>query len=283
MSGQERNVGRVSKPRHFKFSVIIPVYNVALYLRECLDSIFSQTYHEWECVCVDDGSTDGSGKILDEYKQKFDSGVGEETHTAEFIVIHQENAGVSAARNAALDVVTGEWIVFVDADDCIHPHLLEICHGVCVEEKPDVVMMSKESFFDERDVKVLDAESKVIDLERFMPYDIAEADFFQFIYSASLLKGMRFPLYVMGEDRLFLSWVLIRAAKLVRLRGVGYYYRQRMGSAVNSRMSWRKVRDDFYHSIRRMKALMLCDKHVDWHVYRHQIGLWLKMLGMRMG
>ena len=97
-----------------KFSIIIPVYNVAPYLRECLDSVLAQTFTDWEAICVDDGSTDGSGAILDEYAAKDDR----------FRVIHQQNAGVSAARNAALDVVRGEWIAFLDGDDAYDCRLL---------------------------------------------------------------------------------------------------------------------------------------------------------------
>lgn len=89
------------------FSIIIPVYNVAPYLRECLDSVLAQTFADWEAVCVDDGSTDGSGAILDEYAAK----------DPRFRVIHQPNAGVSAARNAALDNAEGEWLTFLDGDD----------------------------------------------------------------------------------------------------------------------------------------------------------------------
>lgn len=92
-----------------KFSIIIPVYNVAPYLRECLDSVLAQTFTDWEAICVDDGSTDGSGAILDEYSDK----------DGRFKVIHQKNAGVSAARNTALEAAVGEWITFLDADDRI--------------------------------------------------------------------------------------------------------------------------------------------------------------------
>lgn len=105
------------------FSVIIPVFNTAPYLHECLDSMFAQTDHDWECVCVDDGSTDGSGAILDEYTAK----------DARFRVIHQANAGVSAARNAALDAIRGDFFTFVDADDAIAPDSLE-CFAAAFRE-----------------------------------------------------------------------------------------------------------------------------------------------------
>ena len=91
------------------FSIIIPVYNVAPYLRECLDSVIAQTFTDWEAICVDDGSTDGSGAILDEYAAK----------DKRFRVIHQKNAGVSVARNAAIELMHGDWFLFVDADDVI--------------------------------------------------------------------------------------------------------------------------------------------------------------------
>lgn len=97
------------------FSIIIPVYNVAPYLRECLDSVLTQTFTDWEAICVDDGSTDDSGEILDEYAAR----------DQRFRVFHQRNAGVSVARNKALDEARGEWIWFVDSDDRIKPYAME--------------------------------------------------------------------------------------------------------------------------------------------------------------
>ena len=86
-----RKVLEVEKSKPF-FSIIIPVYNVAPYLRECLDSVLAQTYPNWECLCVNDGSTDGSSAILDEYAEK----------DSRFRVFHKTNGGVSAARNISL-------------------------------------------------------------------------------------------------------------------------------------------------------------------------------------
>lgn len=106
------------------FSIVIPVYNVKDYLVKCLDSVANQTCGDWECICVDDGSTDGSGKILDEYVAKREvkeKGEGEQR----IIVIHQKNGGVSAARNAALDLAKGEWVQFLDSDDSLELDFLE--------------------------------------------------------------------------------------------------------------------------------------------------------------
>lgn len=97
-------------------SVIIPVYNTEKYLRQCLDSVLAQTYSDWEAILVDDGSTDTSGTICDEYADA-------DTRVK---VLHTANAGVSAARNTALDSACGEWLTFVDADDMLAPDALEL-------------------------------------------------------------------------------------------------------------------------------------------------------------
>lgn len=88
-------------------SIIVPVYKVEKYLRQCLDSILVQTFEDWECILVDDGSPDNSGCICDEYAK----------NDSRFRVIHKENGGVSSARNVGLDNARGEWVYFSDADD----------------------------------------------------------------------------------------------------------------------------------------------------------------------
>lgn len=92
-----------------KITIIIPVYNVEKYLRQCLDSVVNQTYRNLEIICVDDGSQDNSGRILDEYAEKDDR----------FIVVHQKNQGQSVARNVGMDMASGKYILFVDSDDWI--------------------------------------------------------------------------------------------------------------------------------------------------------------------
>ena len=99
-----------------RFSVIIPVYNVESYLRECLDSVLCQTFQDWEAICVNDGSSDNSLAILDEYAAK----------DSRFKVVSQANGGLSAARNTGIDNASGEYIVFLDSDDWIEYNTLEI-------------------------------------------------------------------------------------------------------------------------------------------------------------
>ncbi len=98
-----------------KISVIIPVYNVEKYLRRCLDSVINQTFRDLEIICVNDGSTDGSAEILEEYKSK----------DARIILLNQENLGLSAARNTGLKIAKGEYIGFVDSDDWVELNFFE--------------------------------------------------------------------------------------------------------------------------------------------------------------
>ncbi len=98
-----------------KISIIVPVYNTEQYLRQCLDSIISQTFKDFECICVNDGSTDNSLSILQEYANK----------DTRFKIINKQNGGSSSARNAALKNVSGKYVAFVDADDFISSDYLE--------------------------------------------------------------------------------------------------------------------------------------------------------------
>ena len=117
-----------------KFSFIIPVYNVKPYLKECLDSVFNQNFSDFEICLVDDGSTDGSGTICDEYSNR-DNRIK---------VYHQTNGGVSVARNKALEMAVGEFIWFVDADDYILPGALEYLNKVTCESKCDTIFFGSQ-------------------------------------------------------------------------------------------------------------------------------------------
>ena len=114
-----------------KISIIIPVYKVEPYLRECLDSVINQTYNNLEIILIDDGSPDNCGAICDEYA-KMDSRI---------IVIHKENAGVSAARNDGLKMMTGDWFTFVDSDDWIEPDYCEKFIQFISEYQADIVFL----------------------------------------------------------------------------------------------------------------------------------------------
>jgi glycosyltransferase involved in cell wall biosynthesis len=109
-------------------SIIVPVYKVEKYLRRCIDSILSQTFVNFECILIDDESPDDSGKICDEYAEK----------DSRIIVIHQKNAGVSAARNAGLDIAKGEWLGFVDSDDWCDPDMFQVLYDNAIKYNSDI-------------------------------------------------------------------------------------------------------------------------------------------------
>ena len=112
-----------------ELSIIVPVYKVEKYLPKCLDSILAQTFTDFELILIDDGSPDRCGDICDEYAAKDDR----------LIVIHQENKGVSAARNAGLDIARGEYIGFVDSDDWIEPEMYETMLATAKESEAEIV------------------------------------------------------------------------------------------------------------------------------------------------
>lgn len=112
-------------------SVIVPVYNVKDYLDQCIQSIVSQTYSQFECILVDDGSNDGSGEICDSWQQK----------DSRIIVVHQENQGVSAARNKGLQNAKGDYVTFIDSDDWVDDDYLQSLIAPLLQDSPDLVVI----------------------------------------------------------------------------------------------------------------------------------------------
>lgn len=113
-----------------QISVIVPVYNYKEYLRRCLDSILAQTFADWECIVVDDGSSDGSAAICDEYAQK----------DSRFVVIHKQNGGLSSARNLGLELAQGNFLMFCDQDDAMDKHSMEYALRMQQEDPQAMVM-----------------------------------------------------------------------------------------------------------------------------------------------
>lgn len=119
-----------------KFSVIIPVYNVEAYLQVCLDSVLNQTFEDWEAICVNDGSTDNSAAILEEYGHK----------DGRFKIVSQPNGGLSAARNMGLKAAAGEYVLFLDSDDWLESNALKIISQSLNDE--DMLCFSGRRFFE---------------------------------------------------------------------------------------------------------------------------------------
>lgn len=125
-----------------KISIIIPVYNAEKYLRECLDSVLAQTFQDFEVLLINDGSTDNSGQICDEYAEK----------DKRIKVFHKENGGVSAARNLGIENAKGEWITFVDSDDFIGENFLWDLHA-CLDANSDFVITNCSLIYESGNVR----------------------------------------------------------------------------------------------------------------------------------
>lgn len=120
-------------------SVVIPVYNTESYVRKAIGSVLKQTYDNVEIICVDDGSTDNSPRILDEFAANYDN----------IKVIHTENGGISHARNTALDCCKGEYIAFLDSDDIYHEQMLKILYDAVIEGDCDIATCNVVNYGDD--------------------------------------------------------------------------------------------------------------------------------------
>ena len=229
-----------------KISIIVPVYNVEKYLRKCIDSILNQTFKDFELILVDDGSTDDSGKICDEYSLK-DSRIK---------VIHKENGGQSSARNMGLDVAQGEYIGFVDSDDWIEKDMYEILYRNCKMKDGDIGIIGINFVYNNRVRKGLEYPLQSWKKEESM-YKLIEHKYFgnyfcSKIFSRKLFKNIRFKEGIIYED-IDLMYKLIHKSNIIVAEGVmKYNYLQREGSTVRNKDF---NCDEFYVKKERVKFL----------------------------
>lgn len=215
-------------------SIVVPVYNAQKFLRQCLGSLRRQTFIDWECVCVDDGSDDSSGVILDEYAAM----------DVRFRVVHQANSGVWAARNAALGLVCGEWVTFVDSDDVLNPHWLEEGLRIAKATNADLVRLdyfygkSMPGGFLERgggwDYMVKDGT----DAAAWMWDTMASRGFLWLCFiRRELIRDLAFPCVNCKEDSLFLLGLAYRVKRVAQGLFKGYFYRNTGGSLMKRNRS----------------------------------------------
>ena len=209
------------------FSIIIPVYNVAPYLRECLDSVLGQTFVDWEAICVDDGSTDDSATILDEYAEK----------DSRFRIFHNVNAGVSAARNIALDMAKGTYIAFLDGDDLFSDGLLLNVLSV-IRPGTVAVRFKFEKFnhgVDWITSQHKPVDSAVIDISKNLEMESYDSPLWSWIYRRDHIGSLRFDERLETyEDVKFLCLFLLNcASEYVDTNIIGIGYRQRTSSLVH--------------------------------------------------
>ena len=215
-------------------SIIVPIYNVENYLRQCLDSLINQTYKNLEIIVINDGSTDNSGVICQEYAQKDNR----------IIYIEKENGGQSEARNMGLDRMTGSYVTFVDSDDWVEPNYIEVLYKKLLEYCADIAVGNYYSYDEQEGVfyfhifgdsyheKVYDNVSIFENL-----YESKQMKNFALIcvagklYKAGLFEDLRFEVGKLGEDGYLNQKLYLLAKSTIYLNAGLYAYRQREGSS----------------------------------------------------
>lgn len=221
-------------------SIIVPVYQVKDYIEECVESLRAQTYKNLEILLVDDGSTDGSGVMCDEYTAK-DSRVQ---------VIHQENQGLSAARNAGLDRATGEYVAFVDSDDVVLPAYIEKLYALIRKYHADIATCAyikcnagemerlKSESINAVSVRNLCMSTNQMLRQWHGRYKKWETVAWNKLYCRSVFEGnsgrdrIRFPVGRRHEDVLTSHLIVYNAQRIALTTQVLYLYRVRAGSIV---------------------------------------------------
>lgn len=221
-------------------SVVIPVYNVEKYLSECLDSVINQTYKNLQIILVDDGSTDSSGKICDEYAEKDDR----------ITVVHQSNAGAGAAKNTGLELIDGDYFSIIDSDDYIELDMYEKMVNSLENYNADIVQcLFKDLFVNDsfdRKYKFKGNYPKVLTSKKFLSellYDWKYAIFANKVFKTSLLKNIRFPVGRKIDDEFFTYKLVCNAKKVVNIDNILYNYRMRKTSVMNENNSDRLIYD----------------------------------------
>ena len=254
-------------------SIIVPVFNVKKYLPECLDSILSQTYDNYELILIDDGSTDGSGEICDEYAAK----------DSRIVVIHKQNGGVAEVRNLGISKANGEYICFVDSDDVVAPTYIQVLYEAAIKDGSGIVMCDYYSFNDgeaiPKDV-VSKNKEKIVITENEMEDEAFSAENtvklvipINKIYKKSLFERVKYPSGKIHEDAYVYHRLLHETRQVVFLPNVLYFYRKRADSITNSRFTVKELEDsmgavvdriDFYKELGKQR---LVDIAIDGYLY----------------
>lgn len=216
-------------------SIIIPIYNVEDYLRRCLESVVRQSYSAIEVLLIDDGSTDRSGMICEQWAKQ----------DVRFRVVHTENGGISQARNTGLSIATGKYVSFIDSDDFVAEDMLEKLYVALTENNADISICN---FY-----RVDEYGNLIFDNDQYLPIKtevISGVDaitYMQFgkgggcydlpwnkLYKRSLFSDVQFPLGKYCEDGFISHRLLGKCSRIACIQDVCYYYMQRNGSIMHS-------------------------------------------------
>ena len=220
-------------------SIIIPAYNIENYIAKCLDSLLNQTYKNIEIIVVDDGSSDNTGKVIDDYSSKYDN----------IKVIHKKNAGVSSARNSGIEVASGDYIGFVDGDDTVDENMFEILIKNAIKYDADISHCGYKMVFPSRidyyhNTGTLVEQNNEIGLKDLLTGNRVEPGLWNKIYKKELFKDIKIDESIkINEDLLINYYLFKKAEKSIFYDKCFYNYTLRKGSAATSTVNINKIID----------------------------------------
>lgn len=214
-----------------KVSIIVPVYNVEKYISKCLYSLTNQTLEDIEIICINDGSTDNSLKLLENFKNK----------DSRIIVINQKNSGQSAARNKGIEAAKGEYIGFVDSDDWVELNFFEKLYNSAKRTDSDIAIAGIYSCHPITKRKFLYFDKEIVTRDKNLKFelcDIPEKSYcWNKIYKHSSLKksGVKFEEGIIFEDCIYTPQIVYFLDQMITVPNTYYYYRRRNNSTVKQR------------------------------------------------
>ncbi len=225
-----------------KVSVIVPVYNVERFLPRCIDSLINQKYENLQIVLVNDGSVDKSGEICDRYAAK----------DPRITVFHQDEQGVSAARNKGLELATGELIAFLDGDDSANEHYISRLYENMTKHDLDISQCCllrvkdgkiPEYIYEEKEVKIytgLEMQMKIFERDRFFSMCLCGK-----LFRRELFEGLKFPVGRINEDESLIYLLMYRSQRVGIMDDYLYYYHYNSESITEKRYNIHRL-DCFY-------------------------------------
>ncbi len=224
---------------NYKISIIIPVFNIEKYISSCLDSVLTQTYKNLEILIINDGSTDNSKEIIENYATKDNR----------IIVINKENGGVTSARNVGLKLATGDYIGFVDGDDYIEPNMFELLIKNAVDNNADIshcgcriVFPSRVDYYYNTNEKIL--QSNKDGLKELILGSKIEPSMCNKLYKSDIIKDKQIDSkFISNEDYLFNIYAF-KSSKVSYYEDKAlYHYQARINSAASSKIDSRKIKN----------------------------------------
>jgi glycosyltransferase involved in cell wall biosynthesis len=217
-------------------SIIVPVYNVELYIKKCLESILIQTFNDFEVVIVNDGSTDNSGSICDEFAKK----------DMRVMVIHKENGGLSSARNAGLEMANGEFLGFVDGDDYIDKNMYQKLYQLCKETNSDISICQFAKEIDGKQTDEVDEKfiKEMDNLEAMR--QLFKGNFYRFsvcnkLFKKTCFNNILFPEGRIHEDLSTTYKLFTNSNKSVYTEYQGYAYVKRENSILTAKFNEKRL------------------------------------------